>query len=911
MRVALAALLLVLAGAGLSRQAEDAKAVGEGIFQLDKTEYFVPEGTAFPVVIERTDGAVLTEDVQVILTVDALTEFDIPSAEATKLVTFPKGTNFTSRTVLIQTLNKEQFEDRQIQVTILSVSQGGLIGPRSTAPVTLLGTGTPRVFSVNPESGGSYAGQGTILLVTGENFIVTGATITSVTTAVEFWPFFSPSQEVSLPVPGTEVEVLSQTQLRVRVPALSSDYAVLAPNQLAATYDIRVKVLTTPPQVPFPDFLSARSAGSKFVYTTGPTVRDVTPRSGPPTGGTVVLVRGTQLPPYAGTQPIPCFSIGVQVDIGNQAVVDCDLVGTNLLRVETPPRTAGLVDVVVRVGGIPSPETNQSNFSYTGAPVITALEPSFGPESGGTRVIIRGSNFFTQNEPPAAVLFGGNAAEFDLITDNLMEAIAPPGSGVQQVTVIHNVGGTSPFRTEANYTYSSGPLINSIEPDRGPSSGGTSVTIRGTGFTAGAVVKFNDVIVPSIFTNSTTLMTVSPPGGGIATVSVTVAGNVSLPGPQTQFIYDGPSVTSISPIAGPVLGGTAVTIKGTNFTTTSIVHFNNIVVTPVFVDTQTLTVVTPPMTGAVHIRVTTASGQSPEVPEDIFTFTSGPIVDALNPTSGPTTGATIVVITGKNFLAPLSIKFGENAATSFNINSATQITVLSPPSAVSGAVDVRVTKGVDTSPVGPMTKFTYGSATPKITAITPNSGTTFGGTEITITGLGLSGAVCPGAVRFGAVPAPSCVVVNDTTITTVAPPNVAGPTVVTVNTANGTSEIIQNFTYVSPNTPGGPTTPPPPGAGGTQSYTLTARWTLLTWTGLNNANIQNAVRGTGVPGATDLSSRISAFYLWDSQSASYKAYFTGAEGIPGANDLTHFVAGAVYWVAILGTGQVQWVVNVP
>jgi hypothetical protein len=334
-------------------------------------------------------------------------------------------------------------------------------------------------------------------------------------------------------------------------------------------------------------------------------------------------------------------------------------------------------------------------------------------------------------------------------------------------------------------------------------------------------------------------------------------------------------------------------------------------VVPAFVDTQTLTAVTPALTGAFHVRVTTGSGQSPETPNDVFTFTTGPIVDSLNPNTGPTTGATIVVITGKNFLAPLSVSFGGIAATSFNVNSATQITVLSPPNGTAGPVDVRVTKGSDVSPVGPLTKFTYAPSSPKITSLTPNSGSTFGGAEVTVTGLGFTGAACPGSVKFGAVTAASCTVINDTTLTTVAPPNVAGPAVVTVNTLNGTSDIVPNFTYISPNGPGGGTAPPAPGAGGTATYTLSPRWTLLTWTGLNNASITDAIRGTGVPGGSDHSAVISAIYLYDSATATYKAYFTGAEGIPGAIDITQFVAGSVYWVAILGTSPVQWVVNVP
>jgi hypothetical protein len=396
-------------------------------------------------------------------------------------------------------------------------------------------------------------------------------------------------------------------------------------------------------------------------------------------------------------------------------------------------------------------------------------------------------------------------------------------------------------------------------------------------------------------------------------ITVTVNGTISLPGAQTLYSYDGPTVTEILPIAGPVAGGTAIVIRGTNFTTASVVTIGGVVAPMVFVDPTTLTITSPPSpaAAAVHVRVTTSSGQSPETPADVFTYTNGPIIDSLNPDTGPTLGATIVVITGKNFSAPVSITFGGIAATSFNINSATQITVLSPPNGTAGPADVRVTKGNDASPIGKQTKFTYVSSSPKITALTPNSGSTFGSTEITISGVGFTGAECPGAIKFGSVMAPSCTVVNDSTVTTKSPPNLAGPTVVTISTINGTSEIVPNYTYISPNQPGGPTTPPPPGPGGTTTYTLTFRWTLLTWTGLDNTPASDAIRGTGVAGGTDLSARISALYLWDPATSSYKAYFTGAESIPGANDFANLKLGAVYWVAIVGTGQVPWVVKVP
>jgi hypothetical protein len=909
-RGALFALALLAFGVLAQEATPDARAVGEGVFQLDKTAYATNEGTAVQVTIVRTDSGTLTQDVQVILAVDGVTEFDIPSAEATKLVTFPSGSNLSSKSVLIQTLNKEQFSDRTIQVTILSVSGGGQLPLNgwTTAPITLLGSGTPRVFSVTPQSGGSYAGEGTILTVTGENFIVQGATIQSTTIAVEFWGFFAPTQEVSLPVPGTEVQVISPTLLYVRVPALLADYTLTYPNQLNATYDVRVKVDTTPPQVPISTFLNPRVPADQFVYTTGPTVTQLSVQQGPPTGGTSVIISGTKFPAGAPNTNCPLAN----VTFGGLPVTSCKFTGQpNQLQVTTPAHISGFVDVLV-FNGFWSPAVPASRYNYQGVPVITNLSPNFGPQAGGTTVMISGSGFFVGSQQPSAVLFGGNAAQFTMLSDTLIRATAPPGTGIQQVKIIHPVSGTSDFRTEANFTYTVGPAITSLTPSHGPAAGGTVVTINGTGFAPSAIVKFGDNQAFTTSITETQIIATAPAGAATVNVSVTVNTNVTASGPQTQYQYDGPAITGITPNAGPPAGGTAIVIKGSNFTSASVVLVGNVVVTPIFVDTTTLNAVTPAQNaGAYQVRVRTGSGTSPDTPDALFTYTSGPIIDAVNPDNGPTTGGTIVVVTGKNFAAPLTINFGSVPATSFNINSATQITVLSPSSATAGPTDIRVTKGADVSPVNPKAKFTYVASTPKITQVAPNSGSTFGGTEITITGLGLSGATCPGAVKFGAVTAQVCTVVNDTTITVTSPPNLAGPTVISITTVNGTSDIVPNFTYVSPTGPGGGTAPPAPGPGGTTTYTLHARWTLLTWTGNPGVNVSDAVRGSGVPGAADLSFRISAVYLWDAATATWKAYFTGAEGIPGATDFTQFTPGAVYWVAIQGTGQVPWVVMAP
>ncbi len=74
-------------------------------------------------------------------------------------------------------------------------------------------------------------------------------------------------------------------------------------------------------------------------------------------------------------------------------------------------------------------------------------------------------------------------------------------------------------------------------------------------------------------------------------------------------------------------------------------------------------------------------------------------------------------------------------------------------------------------------------STPTVTGLSPTSGPAAGGTSVTITGTGFTGAT---AVNFGTTAAKSFTVVNDTTINAVSPAG-TGAVNVTVVTPNGTS----------------------------------------------------------------------------------------------------------------------------
>ncbi|MEI6274226.1 MAG: IPT/TIG domain-containing protein, partial [Phycisphaerae bacterium] len=145
-----------------------------------------------------------------------------------------------------------------------------------------------------------------------------------------------------------------------------------------------------------------------------------------------------------------------------------------------------------------------------------------------------------------------------------------------------------------------------------------------------------------------------------------------------------------------------------------------------------------------------------------------PTITTVSPTSGSAGGGTLITITGTNFIAGATVTVGGAAATSVVVVSATSITAQTP-AGTTGAQDVTVTTGGGnvTAPGA----FTYIILAPTIASVSPTSGSTLGGTVITITGANLTNA---SAVTVGGNPATSVVVVDSTHVTAVTPAGAAG-----------------------------------------------------------------------------------------------------------------------------------------
>ena len=140
-------------------------------------------------------------------------------------------------------------------------------------------------------------------------------------------------------------------------------------------------------------------------------------------------------------------------------------------------------------------------------------------------------------------------------------------------------------------------------------------------------------------------------------------------------------------------------------------------------------------------------------------------------------------------------------ATSYTVDSATQITAVSPAGTAGTLVDITVTTPGGTSPHVGADTFQYAATTgaPSIGGLSLSSGPAAGGATVTIYGTNFTGATGATAVQFGAVNATSYTVDSATQITAVSPAGTAGTFVdITVTTPGGTSPHIgaDTFQYV-------------------------------------------------------------------------------------------------------------------
>ncbi|MGD0089866.1 MAG: IPT/TIG domain-containing protein [Planctomycetota bacterium] len=562
--------------------------------------------------------------------------------------------------------------------------------------------------------------------------------------------------------------------------AQSSSVDFVSATQLTATAPASATVGAVNVNVTNPDGQVGTLANG-FTYSLGPapTVSALSPVSGPTNGGTNVAITGAN------------FTDGATVDFAGAQLQNVNFVSATRLTATTPASAGvGAVNVnVTNPDGQVGTLANGFTYSLGPAPTVSSVLLPSGPTNGGTDVTITGANF----ADGATVAFGGvQAANIAFVSATQLTATtATHAAGAVDVNVINPDGQAGTLAKAFTYSQAPTPTVSALSPASGPTNGGTNITITGTNFADGAIVAFGDLQISNVnFVSATQLTAATPASAGVGAVNVNVTnpdGQVgTLAGGFTYSLGPAPTVSRILPSNGPTNGGTDVTITGANFTDGATVAFGGTQAANVsFVSTTQLTATTPASAtaGAADVNVINPDGQVGTLAAG-FTFNQSPAptVSGLSPSSGPSNGGTNVAITGINFASGATVAFGDAQAANSAFVSATQLTAATPTSAAVGAVNVTVT-----NPDGQVGMLANGFAynlgpAPAVSGLSPASGPSNGGTNLTIAGTNFSDGA---TVDFGGTQAGSVSFVSATQLLATTPAHAAGAVDVDVVNPDG------------------------------------------------------------------------------------------------------------------------------
>ncbi len=417
---------------------------------------------------------------------------------------------------------------------------------------------------------------------------------------------------------------------------------------------------------------SASNAGAAYVFTLipDPTLTSVSPNTGSTAGGTSVTLTGTN------------FTGATNVRFGGTAATNRVVVNDTTITCTTPARAAGTASVLVTTPGGTNPANTLFTYVTPPPPTLTSVSPATGTTAGGTSVTLTGTNFTGATN----VRFGGTTATNRVVVNDTTIACTTPARAAGTASVLVTTpGGTNAANTL--YTYVTPPTLSSVIPNIGTTAGGTAVTLTGTNFTGATAVTIGGAAATSVsVTNATTLTCTTPAGSaGSASVLVTTPGGSNAANTLYSYVVPAPTVTAVSPASGSTLGGTSVTITGTDFTgATSVTIGGTAATSVVVVDATTLTATTPAgSAGSASVLVTTPGGTN--AANTLFTYVVPPTLTSVSPNTGTTAGGINVTISGTDFTGATAVTIGGAAATSVSVTNATTLTCTTPAGSAGSA----------------------------------------------------------------------------------------------------------------------------------------------------------------------------------------------------------------------------------
>ena len=215
----------------------------------------------------------------------------------------------------------------------------------------------------------------------------------------------------------------------------------------------------------------------------------------------------------------------------------------------TPPKGAGPATATIYIQ-VADRRSERQLFTYNAlsTPRLTLPDPPpSGSVSGGSTLLIAGSGFDAVPTARSRVRLGRAAATVRTWTANSIAVTVPEAyvAGPVPVVVTNDDGGEVVSEVPFTYTSAAGPVsVARVDPDIADITGGTAVTILGTGFVPGTTVTFGGRPGTSLQMFSSNTLVVDAPSGvpGAVTLTVAVPGQ---PAVDLPFRYQPPPVTVV------------------------------------------------------------------------------------------------------------------------------------------------------------------------------------------------------------------------------------------------------------------------------------------------------------------------------------------------------------------------------
>ena len=296
------------------------------------------------------------------------------------------------------------------------------------------------------------------------------------------------------------------------------------------------------------------------------------------------------------------------------------------------------------------------------------------------------------------------------------------------------------------------PTLIGLSPNQATAgSGNLTVTVTGTNFVNSTVMKFGGTAVTTTFVSDTQL-TMSVPASLLTTAGnvIVIATNPPPGGGDSNalsFTINNPvpKLTSLTPSKTTVGSpATTITIKGTGFVADSKAKFGTTLLTTTFVSATELTATIPASlltkVGTFNVLVNNPTPGGGDSAPLTFTVTENPkpTLTSISPNTVPGgSPATLITLTGTNFVAGSKAKFGATVLTTTFV-SATQLTATIPASLLTtpGAFNVLVTNPAPGGGDSNAVTFTVtNNPAPSLTSMTPSQATAGAAdTTVTLTG---------------------------------------------------------------------------------------------------------------------------------------------------------------------------------